>query len=58
MAYQPDERARDDVPERPKIRTTTEARQGVTGQKVRYVLYWGVGALIVIYAIIYFVFLK
>ena len=58
MAYQQDERARDDASERPKIRTTTEARQGVTGHKVRYVLYWGLGAIIVIYAILYFVFLK
>jgi len=33
-------------------------RQGVTGHKVRYVLYWGLGGLIVIYAIIYFFFLK
>jgi hypothetical protein len=58
MAYQPDERARDDVTDPPKIRTTTEARQGVTGHKVRYVLYWGLGILIVIYAVIYFLFLK
>jgi hypothetical protein len=58
MTYQPDERTRADVPERPDVRTTTEARQGVTGHKVRYVLYWGLGALIVIYAVIYFFFLK
>jgi|GEM_PF-2281156 len=58
MAYQPNERARDDVPEQPEVRTTTEARQGVTGHKVRYVLYWGLGAVIVIYAVIYFFFLR
>jgi hypothetical protein len=26
--------------------------------KVRYVLYWGLGVLIVVYAIVYFVFLR
>ena len=58
MAYQSSERERDDASERPETRTTTQARQGVTGQKVRYVLYWGLGGLVVIYAIIYFFFLK
>lgn len=58
MAYQPGERMRDDASERPEIRTTTEARQGVTGQKVRYVLYWGLGGIVVIYAVIYFLFLR
>jgi hypothetical protein len=50
--------SRDDPSPPPQTRTTTEARQGVTGHKVRYVLYWALGGLTVIYAIIYFVFLK
>ncbi|HEV2956182.1 MAG TPA: hypothetical protein VGX95_08690 [Xanthobacteraceae bacterium] len=45
-------------PSPPQTRTTTQVRQGVTGHKVRYVLYWGLGGLIVIYAAIYFFFLK
>jgi hypothetical protein len=32
--------------------------KGVTGQKVRYVLYWALGGVIVIYAVIYFFFLR
>jgi hypothetical protein len=39
-------------------RATNQVRQGVTGHKVRYVLYWSLGGLIVIYAAIYFFFLK
>jgi hypothetical protein len=37
---------------------TNQVRQGVTGHKVRYVLYWGLGGIVVIYAVIYFFFLK
>jgi hypothetical protein len=35
----------------------TEARQGVTGQNVRYVLYWGLGGVVVLFAIVYFFFI-
>jgi hypothetical protein len=37
----------------------TRTHEGVTmNHKVRYVLYWGLGVLIVVYAIVYFVFLR
>jgi hypothetical protein len=52
------ETSRNDPSPPAQTRTTTQARQGVTGHKVRYVLYWGLGGLIVIYAVIYFFFLK
>jgi hypothetical protein len=35
---------------------TEQARQGVTGQNVRYVLGWGLAALIVAFGIIYFIY--
>jgi cobalamin biosynthesis Mg chelatase CobN len=38
-----------------EIRTTTETRQGVTGQNVRTVLWVGTIAIVVLFAIIYFV---
>jgi len=50
----PEERA----PPGAEGRVTNQVRQGVTGHKVRYVLYWGLGAIIVIYAVIYFFFLR
>ena len=40
-----------------EVLTKTEARQGVTGQNVRYVLYWSLGGAFVILAIVYFVFI-
>jgi hypothetical protein len=59
MAYQPSERSPKERSSAPaETRTTTQARQGVTGHKVRYVLYWGLGGLIVIYGVIYFFFLR
>lgn len=59
MAYRDSERAPEErAPPGLEGRTTNQVRQGVTGHKVRYVLYWGLGALIVIYVIIYFVFLR
>jgi hypothetical protein len=59
MAYPDSERAPEErAPTHLEGRATNQVRQGVTGHKVRYVLYWGLGALIVIYAAIYFVFLK
>jgi hypothetical protein len=42
------ETSRNDPSPPAQTRTTTQARQGVTGHKVRYVLYWGLGGLIVI----------
>ena len=38
------------------VETTTEARQGVTGHNVRYVLFISVAAAVVGMAIVYFVF--
>jgi hypothetical protein len=38
------------------VETPTEARQGVTGHNVRYVLFFGVGAVVVAFAIIYAAF--
>lgn len=59
MAYPNRERAPEErAPPGLEGRTTNQVRQGVTGHQARYVLYWGLGALIVIYAIIYFVVLK
>ncbi|HXR37352.1 MAG TPA: hypothetical protein VN754_15450 [Candidatus Binataceae bacterium] len=36
----------------------TEARQGVTGHNVRYVLVWGTGGVIVAFVIVYFLFFQ
>src|SRR5262249_61385463 len=59
MAYPNSERAPEErAPADLEGRTTNQARQAVTGHKVRYVLYWGLGGLIVIYAAIYFFFLR
>jgi hypothetical protein len=59
MAYPDSERAPEErAPANFEGRATNQVRQGVTGHKVRYVLYWGLGVLMVIYAAIYFVFLK
>ncbi len=38
------------------VETETEARAGVTGHNVRYVLALGLGGVIVAFTIIYFVF--
>jgi len=59
MAYPDSERAPEErAPASLEGRTTNQVRQAVTGHKARYVLYWGLGVLIVIYAVTYFVFLK
>ncbi len=59
MASRDSERAPEErAPPHLEGRATNQVRQGVTGHKVRYVLYWGLGALVVIYAVIYFLFLK
>jgi hypothetical protein len=38
------------------VETTTEARQGVTGHNVRYVLAFGIGGVVVTFVILYFAF--
>jgi hypothetical protein len=59
MAYPDSQRAPEErAPPGVEGRTTNQVRQAVTGHKVRYVLYWGLGVLIVIYVVIYFLFLK
>jgi hypothetical protein len=40
------------------VETTTEARQGVTGHNVRYVLVSGIGGVIVAFVIVYFLFFR
>jgi hypothetical protein len=40
------------------VETTTEARQGVTGQNVRYVLVWSTVGVIVAFLIVCFLFLR
>jgi hypothetical protein len=35
--------------EAPVVKTTTEARDGVTGHGVRYVLVWSVAAVVIIF---------
>jgi hypothetical protein len=47
-------------PERPTseqrpVLSKTEARQGVTGHNVRYVLGFGLAAVIIAFAVIYFI---
>ena len=36
--------------------TTTEAREGVTPHVTRYVLGWGLGLVIVIFVVLFFIF--
>ena len=38
--------------DKPVVETTTEARAGVTGHNVRYVLLFGLGGVIVAFAIL------
>jgi len=44
--------------EKPITVTTTEARQGVTGHGVRYVLRYGLAGAVIVLAIIYLAFLR
>jgi hypothetical protein len=41
--------------QRPEVVTTTEARGGVTGHNVRYVLVYGLVGVVVAFAAVYFV---
>lgn len=52
----PQEGTNDDLQERPTVRTTNQARQGVTGHNVRYVLGFGLVGVAVAFAIIYFAY--
>jgi hypothetical protein len=40
----------------PQTETATEARQGVTGHNVRYVLFFSIAAVVVAFALIYAAF--
>jgi hypothetical protein len=40
------------------VETTTEARQGVTGHNVRYVLFFGVAGVVLAFAILYFMYFR
>ena len=40
------------------VESTTEARQGVTGNNVRYVLVWSIGGVIVAFVIVCFLFFR
>jgi hypothetical protein len=44
------------APERPVVETETEARQGVTGHNVRYVLGYGIIGTIIAFVIIYLIY--
>lgn len=46
----------DPAAQRAPVKSTTEARQGVTGQNTRGVLMWGTGAAIVCLIIIFFIY--
>jgi hypothetical protein len=43
-------------PEQPPVVSTREARQGVTGHNVRYVLGFSLAALIIAFAIIWLIY--
>jgi hypothetical protein len=42
--------------ERPVVTAGTRARQGVTGQGLRYVLGWGLAGVAIVFIILYFLF--
>lgn len=44
--------------ERPIVKPTNQARQGVTGHNVRYVLGIGTGAIIAIFAVLWLYYFK
>jgi hypothetical protein len=47
---------RRDAPQTQETVKPNEARQGVTGHNVRYVLGFGTGGVIVLFAVIYFLY--
>ncbi len=44
------------APEQRPVLSKVEARQGVTGQNVRYVLWFGLGGVITAFAVIYLLY--
>jgi hypothetical protein len=48
--------ATQNAPERRPVLSKVEARQGVTGQNVRYVLCFGLGGVITAFAVIYLLY--
>lgn len=44
-------------PDKPVVETTTEARAGVTGHNVRYVLLFGLGGVIVAFILVFVFYL-
>jgi len=40
------------------VKTPNEARQAVIGHNVRYVLFWGLGGVVAVFAIAGFVFFR
>jgi hypothetical protein len=40
------------------VETTAEARQGVIGHSIRYVLVWSTAGVIVAFVIVYFLFFR
>jgi hypothetical protein len=57
MTYQQSERLHDKPVSAP-VETATQARQGVVGHNVRYVLYWSLGGAIAILVLIYLYFFR
>jgi hypothetical protein len=43
-------------PERPVVETEVEARQGVTGHNVRYVLAYGLAGVVIAFIVIYLLY--
>lgn len=56
MSSSHDNRAFDQRGESRPVVPTTRARQGVTGHNVRYVLGFGVLAIVVVFAVIYLIY--
>jgi hypothetical protein len=46
----------DSGPAAPAVVTKTEARQGVTGHNVRYVLGFGLAAIVIAFVVIYIIY--
>jgi hypothetical protein len=52
----PQDGTKQGLAEHPAVKTTNQARQGVTGHNVRYVLGFGLVGVVVAFAIIYLVY--
>jgi hypothetical protein len=52
MTYQQSERLHDKLSSAP-VETPTQARQGVVGHNVRYVLYWSLGGVVLVFALVF-----